>query len=53
MHSLEELFPVGPGSEDPSSEMSLVSSEGERSSPGHQLIELKIKCLSLCLPVIP
>ncbi|XP_018525306.1 uncharacterized protein C19orf44 homolog [Lates calcarifer] len=27
VHSLEELFPVGPGSEDPSSEMSLVSSE--------------------------
>lgn len=29
--SLEELFPVGPGSEDPHSEMSSVSSEGEDS----------------------
>lgn len=29
--SLEELFPIGPGSEDPHSEMSAVSSEGEKS----------------------
>lgn len=32
--SLEELFPVGPASEDRHSEMSAVSSEGERTSSG-------------------
>lgn len=30
MLSLEELLPVGPGSEEPRSEMSAVSSEGEK-----------------------
>lgn len=35
--SLEELFLVGPGSEDPHSEISAVTSEGERSSSGHQI----------------
>lgn len=40
--SLEELFPVGPGSEDPHSEMSLASSEGARSPSGQTAVTVVI-----------